>query len=59
MFDPIIASENIKDEFTSYISTSFHLADAEYAKQFMAALSKEGAVAKGPYLDISDSFETG
>ncbi len=59
MFDPIAASENIKDEFTSYISTSFHLADHDYALQFLAALDKEGAVAKGPYLDISDSFETG
>lgn len=59
MFDPIAASENIKDEFTSYISTSFHLADRDYAMQFLAALNKEGAVAKGPYLDISDSFETG
>lgn len=59
MFNPIEASENIKEEFTSYIATSFHLSDADYAKQFKDALDKEGAIAKGPYLDIGDSFEAG
>lgn len=59
MFDPIQASNNIRDEFISYISTSFHLADQEYARQFAEALGKESAVSKGPYLDISDSFESG
>lgn len=59
MFNPIKASENIKEEFTSYIATSFHLSDADYAKQFKNTLDKEGTIAKGPYLDIGDSFETG
>ena len=59
MFDPIQASNNIRDEFISYISTSFHLADREYARQFLDALGKENAVSKGPYLDISDSFKSG
>ena len=59
MFDPIQASNNIRDEFISYISTSFHLADQEYARQFTEALGKESAVSQGPYLDISDSFESG
>ena len=59
MFDPIRASENIKDEFISYISTSFHLADKDYAKQFTRELSKENAISKGPYLELSDSFESG
>ncbi len=59
MFDPIQASDNITDEFVSYLSTSFHLADQEYAHQFETALKKENAIAKGPYLDISDSFESG
>ena len=59
MFDPIRASNSIRDEFISYISTSFHLADQEYARQFTEALGKENAVSKGPYLDISDSFESG
>jgi DEAD/DEAH box helicase domain protein len=59
MFDPIQASNNIRDEFISYISTSFHLADQSYARQFAEALGKEGAISKGPYLDISDAFESG
>ena len=59
MFSPIEASQNIKDEFSGYISTSFHLADKDYAKQFTQALSEEGAIAKGPYLDIGDSFKSG
>lgn len=59
MFDPILASNNIKNEFISYVSTSFHLADQEYARQFVESLEQEGAIAKGPYLDISDSFEAG
>ena len=59
MFSPIKASQNIKDEFSGYISTSFHLADKDYAKQFTQALLEEGAIAKGPYLDIGDSFKSG
>lgn len=59
MLNPIEASESIKDEFISYVSTSFHIADRDYADQFVAELNKKDSVAKGPYLDISDSFETG
>lgn len=59
MFNPIEASESIKDEFISYVSTNFHIADRDYAKQFVEGLTKANTVAKGPYLDISDSFETG
>ncbi|MSS11527.1 DEAD/DEAH box helicase [Clostridium sp. WB02_MRS01] len=59
MFSPISASENIKDEFISYISTLFHISDKEYARQFLAALEEDGAISKGPYLHISDSYKTG
>ena len=59
MLNPIEASESIKDEFISYVYTSFHIADRDYAEQFVNELNKKGTVAKGPYLDISDSFEPG
>ena len=59
MLNPIKASESIKDEFISYVSTSFHIADRDYANQFLTELNKKDIVAKGPYLDISDSLETG
>ena len=59
MFNPISAAENIKDEFIGYISTLFHISDKDYVSQFVAALQKEGAVFKGPYLDVSNSYKTG
>ena len=59
MLNPIEASESIKSEFISYVSTNFHIADRDYASQFISELNKDSVVAKGPYLDISDSFETG
>ena len=59
MFSPITAADNIRDEFIGYISTLFHISDKDYAAQFAAALREEGAIAKGPYLDVSDSYKTG
>lgn len=59
MFNPIKASNSIRNEFISYISTSFHLADQDYAKQFIEALGKDSTVSKGPFLEITDSFEPG
>ena len=59
MFNPIIASENIKKSFIDYITTFFAFEDAHYRKQFHNALSKPGAVTKGAYLDLSSSFESG
>lgn len=59
MFSPIEASQNIKDEFIGYISTSFHIADMDYTKQFEDALAEDGMITKGPYLEIGDSFKTG
>lgn len=59
MFSPISAAQNIKDEFIGYISTLFHISDKGYASQFVSALQEEGAISKGPYLDVSDSYKTG
>lgn len=59
MFDPIVASQNIKEEFAGYITTTFHMADKEYLRQFKEALEEEGAITKGPYLSINDSFKIG
>ncbi|MBQ9694974.1 MAG: DEAD/DEAH box helicase, partial [Oscillospiraceae bacterium] len=58
-FDPITASEEIKQSFIDYITTSLRISDAEYAKLFRKELEREGFVAKGPYLDISGSYKTG
>ena len=59
MFNPIIASENIKKSFIDYITTIFTFENAYYRKQFHNALSKPGAITKGAYLDLSSSFESG
>ena len=59
MLNPIEASQQIKDEFIGYITTSFQMADEEYSNQFKKELQREGLVAKGPYLDVSDSFVKG
>ena len=58
-FDPIVASDNIKQSYVDYITTSFDIADKEYAKELRIQLEKEGFVAKGPYLDVSGSYKTG
>ena len=59
MFDPIQAAEEIKSSYIDYITTTFDLADQEYAVELRKALREEGMVAKGPYLDIGGSYETG
>jgi ATP-dependent helicase YprA (DUF1998 family) len=57
-FNPIKASENIKESFIDYITTSFGLADKTYAEELKAELEKSGNTAKGPYLDVSGSYKT-
>lgn len=57
MFDPVKASKNIKEEFISYISTSFSFADLHLRKQFEEQLRE--SVAKGPYLETNDVFMSG
>ena len=59
MFDPIRASEEIKSSYIDYITTSFDMADRDYALSLKRALEQEGMSAKGPYLDIGGSYETG
>ena len=59
MFDPIHAAKEIKDSYIDYITTTFDMADADYARKFKKELQKEGIIARGPYLDIGGSYETG
>ncbi len=57
-FNPIIASQNIKDGFIDYIATTFDIADKDYAEKFRKELQVNGNVARGPYLDVSGSYKT-
>jgi len=59
MFNPISASQNIRDEFIGYISTLFHISDRTYAERFVEALQAEEVITKGPYLDINNAYKTG
>ena len=59
MFDPILASGEIKNSYIDYITTTFDMADQDYASLLKRALQQEGVIAKGPYLDIGGSYETG
>ena len=59
MFNPIEASENIRESFIDYITTSFSFADPVYSKKFRKALQQPDVIAKGPYLELSGSYETG
>ena len=59
MFDPVQASEEIKNSYIDYITTSFDIADKAYAELFRKELESEGMAAKGPYLDIGGSYVTG
>ena len=54
-----MASDNIKQSYVDYITTSFDIADKEYAKELRIQLEEEGFVTKGPYLDVSGSYKTG
>ena len=59
MFNPITASQNIKEEYIDYITTLFRISDHDYWEQFKSALAEDGMVTKGPYLDVTDAFKQG
>ena len=58
-FNPILASDNLKQSFIDYITTSFNIADPYYARKLREELESDGFTAKGPYLDVSGSFKAG
>lgn len=57
MFNPALASENIKNEFIDYISTVYSFADQNLQKQFISQLKQN--ISKGPFLEIKDVFKSG
>ncbi|MGI6636402.1 MAG: DEAD/DEAH box helicase [Christensenellales bacterium] len=59
LFNPIEASKRIKETFIDYIATTLKISDAKIDNDFRNALSQPGAIAKGPYVDISGSYKSG
>lgn len=59
MFNAITASESIKNAYIDYLATTFRFADRDYDRLFRNELKKPGVLAKGAYLDVNGSYETG
>ena len=57
-FSPVRASKEIALEYSRYLSSIFSLNDPVYQQQFSARL-KEMPFSSGPYLEVTDAFETG
>ncbi|MEE5990924.1 MAG: hypothetical protein V3G41_09620, partial [Lachnospiraceae bacterium] len=58
-FSPIQSSEVITSKYKRYLKTIFKIKDPDYEKQFLTELDKKSLLAKGPYLDVVDSFKKG
>ena len=57
-FSPVKASKVIAQEYTRYLTSIFSLNDPEYEQQFRDCLEKM-PFSSGPYLEVTDAFETG
>lgn len=58
-FDPVAGSDKIRDDYVGYLKTTFFINDKNYMSKFADQLHCEGILSKGPYIDVTDSFETG
>ncbi|MBC2857090.1 DEAD/DEAH box helicase [Cetobacterium sp. 2A] len=57
--NPIQAAKNIKEKYIEYLLTTFKIADKEIEEQFKNELFKKNKLSKGPFLEVSNSFEKG
>ena len=58
-FSPVQASEHIYDKYKRYLRTIFSIDNDNYNRQFHQLLEDKASFAKGPYLEVQDSFEKG
>ncbi len=58
-FNIIKASKTISDKYVRYLKTMFDINDPEYKEIFNRRLAENNSFAKGPYLDVTSSFEKG
>lgn len=58
-FNVIQASKNIARKYQRYLQTVFDISDPEYKALFKQQLNQSEPFAKGPYLDVVDSFKKG
>lgn len=59
LFRPSESSKKIADFYRRYILTTFSTNNEKYNAQLKEALEKEGTIAEGPYLSMSDPYEKG
>ena len=59
IFRPSESSRRIADFYRRYLLTTFGTNNEGYNKQLKEALEKEGAIAKGPFISMSDPYEKG
>lgn len=59
LFRPSESSKNIADFYRRYLLTTFSTNNEQYNKQLKEALSRDKAIADGPYISMSDPFEKG
>ncbi len=57
-FSPVEASKVISEKYFRYLSTAFNIGEP-YNKQFHQLINNSSALAKGPYLDVTDTFQSG
>lgn len=58
-FSPVKASKEIVDKYLVYLKTIFKIKDEEYSRLLNNEISKRDYFYKGPYLDVTNSFESG
>jgi ATP-dependent helicase YprA (DUF1998 family) len=58
-FSPVTASKEIVVKYQRYLSTIFQIKDKKYSELFKNALEHGDPFYSGPYLDVTNSFETG
>ncbi len=58
-FNVIRASDEIAEKYRRYLKTMFDIKDPVYRSIFESRLSEEKSFQKGPYLDVTNSFEKG
>lgn len=59
LFRPSESSKRITDFYRRYLLTTFWTNNEKYNEQLRAALEKDGAIADGPYISMSDPYEKG
>ena len=58
--NPIKLSDDILNQYISYMKTTFYISDNEYRKQFEDVLDNQSSsIGKGPYIDVINSFKKG